>query len=240
MGLYRGMFFTMKNPRLIDMAGRRVGRWSVFEQVGNAPRGGALWRCVCECGTERAVLGADLRNGKSTNCGCLNVSRLGDLKRTHGKSSTRLHNIWQNMRARCRNPDNPNYARYGARGIDICAEWDDFAVFCAWAEGAGYRPELSIERVDLDRGYCPENCIWANATTQARNRSIVRRAPDGRSWAEIAEENGISASVMNNRINAGGWPVEVAATWPLGKRRNPNPTNEKGQFVKRSESLWRR
>ncbi|WP_293381329.1 hypothetical protein [Phenylobacterium sp. SCN 70-31] len=229
-----------KNPRLIDMTGLRFGLWSVQEKAGNSPRGGALWTCRCDCGRSGVVAGSDLRGGKSTNCGCANLNRLGDLRRTHGSTTTRLYGIWQNMRARCRNPRNPGYVHYGARGISIYPEWEEFSAFSEWAEAAGYADNLSIERVDNDRGYSPENCIWADAKTQARNRSIVRRAPDGRSWAEIAEVNGVSARVLTNRINAGGWPPELAATWPVGKRLNPNATNALGQFVKREAHLWRR
>jgi len=144
------------------------------------------------------------------------------------------------MRSRCNNPNNPKFAGWGGRGIKVCTEWDSFAAFQAWALSSGYKESLSIERKNNDAGYSPDNCIWANSITQARNRRIVKTAPDGRSWAEIAEENGIPVAVMNNRISAGGWTPEIAATWPLGMRRAaPLLRDEKGRITPQ-ESAWRR
>ena len=164
-----------KNPRLIDISGQRFGDWLVIEQAGNTKGGGALWRSRCSCGVERPVLGADLRGGKSTNCGCAKVARIAALNVSHGESGSRLHRIWGNMRARCNRPRSTGYARYGGRGITVCDEWDrSYEAFRDWARASGYTDDLSIERVDVDRGYCPENCTWADHTTQSRNRRFVR------------------------------------------------------------------
>lgn len=225
------------NPRLIDISGQQFDRWTVLQKAGNDSRGGAIWLCRCACGTERGVLGADLRQGKSRSCGCEGSrATVGARSKTHGATRTRLYTTWKNMKKRCADLADP---RYGGKGISVWQEWHDFAAFRDWALANGYADDLTIERKDSDGDYHPGNCEWADAKTQARNRSIVLRAPDGRAWAEIAEEHGIPATVMQNRIHSGGWPPEVAATWPVGKRRATRPRTEAGKFAAH-EPTWRR
>jgi hypothetical protein len=219
-----------KNPRLIDLHGQRFGLWTVLSQSGNAPRGAALWLCKCECGTERPVIGADLRGGKSTNCGCVGVSRIGALRRTHASSGTRLHRIWVNMRKRCLNRNDPSFGNYGGRGIAICQEWGQFSAFHDWAINCGYNESLSIERLDVNGNYEPTNCIWATAQAQSENRRFVAKAPNGRLWVHIARENGVSNAAYRSRLTD-GWDHHQAATWPMGKKRRERPRNAKGQYA---------
>lgn len=229
-----------KNPRIIDMSGRTVGQWRVVSQSGNSPRGGAMWTCVCLCGAVKSVLGSDLRSGKSLSCGCAGSrASIGTRSKTHGDSNKRLHRIWKNMTQRCTNPSNPKYPRYGGRGITICPEWRDYTAFKSWAVASGYSDNLSIERVNNDLGYSPENCVWADAKAQARNRSIVRRAKDGTPLALIAERAGIPVGVMNSRINAGGWDPLDAATKPLGVRTTERKRSSDGKYAKEPRK-WRR
>lgn len=206
------------NPRLIDMAGRQCGSWAVLDKAGNTPGGGALWLCRCKCGVVRAVLGADLRNGKSVSCGCENLQRLGRAARRHGGRGTRLYNIWKSMRSR-------PYLDWNGAKISVDPVWDSFPAFESWALENGYTSALSIERKDNRLGYSPANCVWANAQTQSLNRRIVLRSPSGEPWCEIAKRNGISVSLMHGRIHA-GWSPERAATQPL----RPQLSN-KGRFV---------
>lgn len=215
-----------KNPRLIDMRSRQCGDWYVLGQWGNAANGRALWLCRCVCGVERPVSGGDLRSGKSQNCGCKKVERAGALRRTHGKSRTRLHNIWKLMHARCKDETDPIY---GGRGIAVCCEWSDFQAFHDWAHANGYAPNLSIDRRNNDEGYSPDNCRWADNKEQSRNRRFVARTSDGRRGPDVAEENGIPIRTYNVRRSA-GWTVDEAATTPHGQLRKPRRKDELGRF----------
>ena len=145
--------------------------------------------------------------------------------RTHGLTTRgkrpATYGVWAGMRGRCANPNDTSYPNYGGRGITICAEWDDFAVFHAWAMTSGYRKGLTLDRIDNDGPYAPDNCRWANRKTQSRNRRGRRYLTlNGRTRmvAEWAEEIGLSTNALLMRLRI-GWSVEKALTTP--KRATP-------------------
>lgn len=220
-----------KNPRLIPMSGKRFGKWLVGDQAGNAPRGGALWYCTCDCGTQRVVLGADLRSAKSASCGCtVDRELLGNLKRTHGGTRTRLYYAWQNMRKRCGDPQNSKYRYYGGRGISISREWDGFAAFQDWAISNGYSDTLTLERVDVNGNYTPANCTWITKRAQAANKTNNHKAPDGTLWLHKARENGIKDDAFRRRV-FDGWPHEEAANIPMNVRRVARERDASGKYA---------
>lgn len=195
----------------IDLTGKTFGRWSVLKHERLQ-----YWLCRCNCGTVKPVDGRALRAG-STN-GCRNC-RLG--KPTHAESRTRLYNIWGHIISRCEDSNVPEYAAYGGRGIAICAEWrSSYEAFRDWAHANGYRADLTIDRIDNDRGYEPNNCRWATMRMQSRNRRsncILNYQSRSYTQAELADISGLKYATFRRRI-AAGWPVEKAISHPVRRK----------------------
>lgn len=156
----------------MDLIGKRFGKITVIDYA--EPKGkkkNKAWLCKCDCGTERVVLHYNLVGGKSKSCGCVRGVKIGALMRTHGQSGTHLYSIWKGMKQRCNNEHNPAYRHYGGRGIKILPSWDkDFMSFKRWADKNGYKDGLSIDRIDPNRGYSPDNCRWVTMEKQQNNK----------------------------------------------------------------------
>ena len=172
-----------------------------------------MWRCRCDCGEDKIVAGHNLKAQKIISCGCAKREQVGQLNRTHAGSNTRLYSIFTNMISRTENPKATAYALYGGRGIKICDEWrESFQVFRDWALANGYTDQLSIDRIDNDKGYCPSNCRWVEQHSQFVNRRSTRRLTfqgETMSVKEWARKIGIPYHTLIGRLNA-GWPVERA------------------------------
>ena len=164
-----------------DLVGRKFNRLTVKSFMRTDKHYNTYWLCKCDCGKEVVVTAGSLRSGHSKSCGCYMRERSKELVTlrniTHGKSYTRLYNIWSNMKARCCNPNNPDFKRwYGVRGITICDEWkNDFQAFYDWSMSHGYDDSLSIDRIDNDGNYEPDNCRWTTSKEQAHNCRPRRR-----------------------------------------------------------------
>lgn len=135
-----------------------------------------MWKCVCDCGRTTIVNGQNLKSGNTTSCGCYGIERRNNASKTHGKSNTRLHRIWKAMHSRCYNKKYHAYKYYGGRGITICEEWlHNFKTFYDWAMANGYEENLTIDRIDPNGNYSPNNCRWVTMELQNKNK----RAPNG-------------------------------------------------------------
>ena len=205
-----------------DLTGLRFGRLTVLSYAERHPSAGgsrsAYWLCKCDCGKEKIVNGNHLKSGAIKSCGCLHKETLPNVK--HRLSDSRLYSIYKDMYRRCYNRKNKSYPEYGERGIRVCAEWrgvDNFVNFYTWAMTHGYADNLTIDRIDFDGDYSPENCRWVDIYQQANNkRNKVNITIDGvtKTRAEWCREYGINYRTVCTRMSKGIDPVS-AITMPI-------------------------
>ena len=201
---------------IINLTGKRFGRLTVIKHIGSGSGGHARWLCECDCGKQRYVYGYNLRNGTTKSCGCLNREHIVRSTTTHGKSNSSIYNIWKGMINRCYRKTAQHYDNYGGRGISVCDEWRaSFQNFDRWAMNNGYCEGLSIDRIDNDSNYCPENCRWVSRNEQANNKRTTRMVTyngETHAIAEWAEILGIKRETLYDRIIRKQWDIERAFT----------------------------
>jgi hypothetical protein len=194
-----------ERPWKLDLTGQRFGKWTVIRIVPEMGKyGERYWLCKCECGSEKPVQAAGLRNGKSTSCGCIKHNF------KHGLNETPTYGVWSRMMLRCYNENYPAFKYYGDRGIEVCSRWHDFLLFL---EDVGEKPnDMSLGRIDNNGNYEPSNCRWETSKQQVRNRSnsiVVRFEGKEVASAELAERFGMKPRALAARLRA-GYPPEQA------------------------------
>jgi len=201
---------------MTDKIGSKFGRLTVIRRLEDKiyPSGkpSQRWLAQCECGKFTEVLWMRLVAGKTSSCGCLRDESRKRVSRTHGLSKTPAYAVWCAMRARTSNPNNHAFKHYGERGITVCDRWDNS--FEAFLEDMGERPTAShsLERIDVNKGYTPDNVRWDTWKVQQRNRRNNRILEiDGQSkcLAEWSDISGLGFSTILRRIKL-GWDVKSA------------------------------
>jgi len=225
-----------------DYLGKKINHLSVIEDLGiKNGRHKILVQCDCEKKTIKEIRFEGLYSGDTTSCGCHAIKVCSTNNLSHGGYKTREFRCWTNMRQRCNNPNKPIYKYYGGRGISVCPEWEDFAVFL---RDMGYAPspEHTIERVDNDKGYFPENCRWATRKEQSNNLStnnLVEFNGETKTLAQWSDSLNLPRNMLRNRIFVLGWSIEKALTTrpsPTHPRRRPSRQHTSNEVSPDSKS----
>lgn len=219
-------------PAKVILTGKTFGKLTVIgEGKPYRTSGGRIcvtWDCRCECEKIVTIRGSALPEYKS--CGCSHDQWGIKHGALIGDAEPRVYRIWRSMKERCQNPKHVHYDNYGGRGITVCERWQDFAAF--FEDMGNPPPKHSIERRNGDGHYCKENCHWATAKQQGRNKRsnrVLTVLGITGCMSELAEHFGISYDVVCQRINALGWDAERAFTTPVEKRvraAKPTPPNQ--------------
>lgn len=184
----------------LDLTGERYGKLIVLREVDRIyTRTGKIirrWECQCDCGKITTVRHGDLRSGRTLSCGCYNFEKESVVK-THGYSRTKLYGVYIKMKSRCENENDKSFSYYGGRGIKLCKEWNENPKsFIDWAKQNGYKDGLTIDRINVDGDYCPENCRWTDYETQAVNQRIRK---DNKTGVKGVYKSGKSYIAQINR-----------------------------------------
>ena len=219
--------------KMIDLTGLRFGRLTATKPDGRSNDGKVIWLCRCDCGTYTKVKSTLLRSGHTRSCGCFQKEKVAEFnimtKTTHHAKNTRLYGEWRGMKCRCAATSGEKFKYYGERGITVCDEWaESFEAFRDWALANGYRDDLTLDRIDNDGPYSPENCHWVTMKEQNNNRRINRYVTyngETHTLAQWAELTGISASTIGKRLN-NGWSVERSLTTESRRRKRHERNSE--------------
>lgn len=201
----------------IDLTGKRFGLLTV-NGICEKRNGKIFWNCTCDCGNKTIVYGGNLRGGAVKSCGCLNHRPAHN--KTHGESQTKLYRHWISMIYRCTNPQNAAYKWYGARGIKVCNEWKTYEGFKQWVLSTRPDESYTVERIDVDGDYCPENCKWIPNSEQANNRTtnvLITYNGETKNLMKWCKQFKADYKLVHNRMHRQKWDFEKAIFTPLNQ-----------------------
>lgn len=199
----------------------KYGRLTVIADAGKRGHNHQYVLCRCDCGVEKEIRLEHLLSGKIVSCGC----HKQEMATKHGfcrrNNEHPLYKVWEGIIARCENPNAPGYHNYGGRGIVICKDWHDAEKFIGWAVLNGWRKGLTINRIDNNGNYEPDNCEFTTMEVQARNKRtnhLITFNGKTQCLTDWAIELNMSYLTLSKRINTMGWPIERALTEPVKRR----------------------
>lgn len=204
----------------VDISNQKFGRLLVIERTKNVSSKTA-WKCLCDCGNIAYVTTSNLTCNRIKSCGCIKREMLKNRNITHNQRHTQLYEVWKAMKQRCYNPKSQAYNNYGARGIKVCQEWlNNFQSFYDWSYGNGYnlnnqndeKNKLTIDRIDVNGNYEPNNCRWVNRKEQANNMRHTKHITingETKCLAEWCRVLNVNRWTYHNRIKNGMSPEEA-------------------------------
>lgn len=201
--------------------GQRFGRLTVKSRLPNKNKD-VRFLCICDCGKEASVRSDHLKSGKTKSCGCYNKERLISTHTKHNGSHDRLYKTWSSMKNRCSNPKFKQYNDYGGRGISVCSQWYDYALFREWCLSHGYTDGLQLDRIDNDKGYEPENCRFVSRIENMNNRRCcVQVSHNGETLtiSQWAERYNIKPGTLFSRYFQRKWDFQRALTEEVKKQK---------------------
>lgn len=207
--------------RVVIEPGKKYNHLTALYYNGVSDKGFQTWVCECDCAdkTRVVVKAADLSGNHRKSCGCMKGKGYNT---RHNMSKTRIYNIYHKMISRCHNPNEKEYKNYGARGITVCEQWrNDFNSFVEWSMDNGYKSDLSIDRVDNEKGYSPDNCRWATFKQQENNRRnnhFLTFRNERHTLSEWGDITGIGQDNIYARLKL-GWSVERTLTEKVKRRK---------------------
>ena len=211
--------------RSIDLTGQKFGRLTVV-RFDHKENGRKYYLCQCDCGNFKIVSNHSLKSGNTKSCGCLHkeiLTQRNKDNRIHHPENERLLRIWRAMLHRCYKETDEHYDYYGGRGIKVCDDWHDFETFQKWALANGYADNLTIDRLDGNKDYCPENCSWATMTVQNNHKSDTKWLTykgKTQSLSDWCRELGLDYVRTKARLNSLGWSVEDAFEYGKYKKES--------------------
>lgn len=202
---------------LKDITGQTFGRLTVIKRIPSTYQNDSTkWECQCICGNKKIIVGSKLRRGHTTSCGCFRDEMRSKNATTHGMSFSTEYESWNAMMSRCYYSKSQNWKLYGGRGIKVCPRWHEFEYFYA-DMGSKPSPFHTINRIDNNKGYSPNNCVWSTAKEQAnnkRNNHILTAFNKTQTLAQWSDEYRIKPSTLRERLER-GWPPEKALLTPI-------------------------
>jgi len=188
--------------------GDKYGKLTVVDVIGGRK---SLFKC--DCGTTKMISRYDVLKGKISSCGCIRKEKQNAEK--HGLSYHKTYIILKSIKQRCFNPKNKDFKNYGGRGILLCDEWaNDYVSFYNWSMENGWEDGKSIDRIDNDKGYNPENCRWVDMKVQANNHrrnTLIEYNGMTMTLQQWSDLTGIDRNTIKTRLNS-GWTVEATLT----------------------------